>query len=108
MLTRRRYASMAALLVAVVAAVVVGGAGTSAVAWALSRPVPVYRSPRDRRPERRLPTRDQFGITQVLLVKRAIPGWLEVYLPVRPNNSTGWVPAGSVGVTLNPYQVVVD
>ncbi|MEA2196171.1 MAG: hypothetical protein QOJ25_222 [Solirubrobacteraceae bacterium] len=82
--------------------------GTSAVAWALSRPVPVYRSPRDRRPERRLPTRDQFGITQVLLVKRAIPGWLEVYLPVRPNNSTGWVPAGSVGVTLNPYQVVVD
>jgi lipoprotein-anchoring transpeptidase ErfK/SrfK len=83
-------------------------AGTSAVASALARPVPVYRSPRDHHPEQRLPIRDQFGITQVLLVKRALPGWLEVYLPVRPNDATGWVPATSVGVTLDPYQVVVD
>jgi lipoprotein-anchoring transpeptidase ErfK/SrfK len=82
--------------------------GTSAVASALARPVPVYRSPRDQHPEQRLPIRDQFGITQVLLVKRALPGWLEVYLPVRPNDTTGWVPATSVGVTLDPYQVVVD
>lgn len=83
-------------------------AGTSAIAWAQVRPIPVYRSPRARRPQRSLPIHDQFGITQVLLVKHAIPGWLEVYLPVRPNESTGWVPAASVGVTLDPYRLVVD
>lgn len=82
--------------------------GTSATAWAQARPIPVYRSPRARVPSLRLPIRDQFGITQVLLVKRAIPGWLQVYLPVRPNDSTGWIPAASVGVTLDPYQLVVD
>ena len=82
--------------------------GTSATAWAQARPIPVYRSPHSRLPSVRLPIRDQFGITQVLLVKRAIPGWLQVYLPVRPNDSTGWVPAASVGVILDPYRLVVD
>ncbi|HWF35782.1 MAG TPA: hypothetical protein VG295_10415, partial [Solirubrobacteraceae bacterium] len=55
--------------------------GTSAVAWALAHPVSVYRSPRDRHAERRFAARDQYGITQVFLVRRAIPGWVEVYLP---------------------------
>ena len=82
--------------------------GTSAVAWAVAGPVSVYRSPRDRGPERRFSTHDQFGITQVFLVKRAIPDWLEVYLPIRPNDSTAWVRSASVGVTLDPYRVVVD
>ena len=82
--------------------------GTSAVAWALARPVPVYRAPGDGRSELRFSTQDQYGITQVFLVKRAIPGWLEVYLPVRPNDSTGWVRSSSVGLTLDPYRVVVD
>ena len=82
--------------------------GTSAVAWAMGRPVPVYRSPNAATAEREFPTHDQFGITQVFLVKRAIPGWLEVYLPVRPNDSTAWVRSATVGVTLDPYRVVVD
>jgi lipoprotein-anchoring transpeptidase ErfK/SrfK len=82
--------------------------GTSAVAWSLSRPVAIYRSPRARAPERRFPLHDQFGITQVFLVKRAIPGWLEVYLPVRPNDGTAWIHSSSVDVTLNPYRVVVN
>jgi lipoprotein-anchoring transpeptidase ErfK/SrfK len=82
--------------------------GTSAVAWALGRPVAVFGSARARRPERVFPVHDQYGITQVFLVKRAVPGWLEVYLPARPNGSTGWVRSASVGLTLDSYRVVVD
>jgi lipoprotein-anchoring transpeptidase ErfK/SrfK len=82
--------------------------GTSAVAWADSGSVRAFASPHARVASRSFPARDQFGITQVFLVKRAIPGWLEVYLPVRPNGSTGWVRAASVGVELDPYRVVVD
>jgi lipoprotein-anchoring transpeptidase ErfK/SrfK len=82
--------------------------GTSAVAWSRSRPVAVYRSLRARSPERRFPIRNQFGITQVFLVKHAVPGWLEVYLPVRPNDSTGWIRSSSVDLTLNRYRVLVN
>ncbi|MDQ6776144.1 MAG: L,D-transpeptidase [Actinomycetota bacterium] len=81
--------------------------GTSAVASALGRPVSVYRSFRDRRAERQFAPKDQYGITQVFLVKRATPGWLQVYLPVRPNDSTGWVRSSSVALTLDSYRVVV-
>lgn len=82
--------------------------GSSAVAWALTRRVSVYRSPKSRHPEQYFASHDQWGITQVFLVKRAIPGWLEVYLPVRPNESIGWVRSASVGLTINSYRVVVD
>lgn len=82
--------------------------GTSAVAWELSRPVQVYGSPRARRPELHLAARDQFGIVQVLLVRHAISGWLQVYLPIRPNDSTGWIRTGGVRLELDPYRVVVD
>ena len=70
---------------------------------------PRYGSPADPRPEpRQFPTVNQFGVAQVFLVKQASPGWLEVYLPVRPNDSTAWVRASSVRLTLDPYRVVVD
>jgi lipoprotein-anchoring transpeptidase ErfK/SrfK len=34
--------------------------------------------------------------------------WLKVMLPIRPNGSTGWVPASSVQLTWDPYRVEVD
>ncbi|HET6817371.1 MAG TPA: L,D-transpeptidase [Mycobacteriales bacterium] len=34
--------------------------------------------------------------------------WLKVLLPIRPNGSTGWVPASSVQLTWDPYRLVVD
>jgi lipoprotein-anchoring transpeptidase ErfK/SrfK len=82
--------------------------GTSAVAWAVGRQVGVYRSPGDRRPARSFPIHNEFGVTQVFLVKRATPGWLEIYLPVRPNDGTGWVRSADVRLKLDPYLVVVD
>jgi len=82
--------------------------GTTAVAWATGPPVSIYDSPRARRPEQRFSTHDQFGISRVFLVKHATAGWLEVYLPIRPNDATGWVRSASVGLTLDRYRVVVD
>jgi len=82
--------------------------GTRAVAWSLAHPVAVYGSLHARRPERTFPVHDQFGMTQVFLVKRAIPHWLDVYLPSRPNDSTGWIRSSSVELTLDRYEVEVN
>lgn len=48
------------------------------------------------------------------LVFRAVDGgttsaeWIEVYLPVRPNGSTGWVQRAEVALSDNPYRVEID
>jgi lipoprotein-anchoring transpeptidase ErfK/SrfK len=34
--------------------------------------------------------------------------WLQVYLPVRPNGSTGWVRVSDVVLTPNPYRLEAD
>jgi lipoprotein-anchoring transpeptidase ErfK/SrfK len=36
------------------------------------------------------------------------PEWLKVLLPVRPNGTTGWIPAGSVELSENPYRIEID
>jgi lipoprotein-anchoring transpeptidase ErfK/SrfK len=41
------------------------------------------------------------GITQ------AGGGWLQVFLPTKPNGSTGWIPANEVKVQGDPYRLVV-
>lgn len=35
-------------------------------------------------------------------------GWIQVYLPVRPNGSTGWIPTSEVKVQGNPYLLVIN
>jgi lipoprotein-anchoring transpeptidase ErfK/SrfK len=47
-------------------------------------------------------------VTQVFLVKQQVKQWVEVYLPVRPNNTTGWLRLRDVNVTQTPYRIVVD
>jgi lipoprotein-anchoring transpeptidase ErfK/SrfK len=34
--------------------------------------------------------------------------WLQVALPIRPNGSTGWIPADQVTLSINPYRIEVD
>lgn len=34
--------------------------------------------------------------------------WIEVFLPIRPNGSTGWVPRTEVSLSRNPYRVLID
>jgi lipoprotein-anchoring transpeptidase ErfK/SrfK len=52
------------------------------------------------------------AVPTVFLVKDAPTadacGWVEVYLPVRPNGSTGWVRRSDVAVVANPYRLVAD
>lgn len=49
-----------------------------------------------------------FGYPSVLPVIGQTPGWLEVRLAQRPNESTTWVPAGDVTLSTTPYRLVLD
>jgi lipoprotein-anchoring transpeptidase ErfK/SrfK len=44
----------------------------------------------------------------VLPVIAATPGWVEVRLAQRPNESTAWLPASDVTLSTTPYEIVVD
>jgi lipoprotein-anchoring transpeptidase ErfK/SrfK len=44
----------------------------------------------------------------VFLVKEDLGDWLEVYLPVRPNGSTGFVPTSDVEVTRHDFRMEVN
>lgn len=81
--------------------------GNSLVAATRGRSLAVFRTPNARRPFLRLANPDSFGATRVLLVKRVAQGWAEVYLPVRPNLATAWVPVRAVLLQRDSYRVVV-
>jgi lipoprotein-anchoring transpeptidase ErfK/SrfK len=71
--------------------------------------VAVYSRPRrGERARRWLPSPNADGAPLTFLVKRRRPGWLHVYLPVRPNGSTGWVRAPAVSLAVDDYGVRVD
>jgi lipoprotein-anchoring transpeptidase ErfK/SrfK len=46
-------------------------------------------------------------VPRVLLAKDAKPGWIEVYLPQRPNGSTGWVKQADVTTEPMDYRIEV-
>jgi lipoprotein-anchoring transpeptidase ErfK/SrfK len=52
------------------------------------------------------------AVPLVLLVKDAPVDqnceWVEVYLPVRPNGSSGWVKRSEVAITANPFRIETD
>lgn len=80
--------------------------GYSLVATARHGQVRLFRRPGARRsfrvqhaPDRRFPL--------VLLVRQAAPGWLRVYLPVRPNHSTAWIRESAVKLRYDAYRVDV-
>lgn len=47
------------------------------------------------------------AVPLVLLVKDDRGDWLEVYLPVRPNGSTGWIKASDVTVSTHDYEIEI-
>ncbi len=63
----------------------------SVVAEAKGRAVAVYRTPTAKKPYLTLRSPNADGATLTFLVKQRRPGWELVYLPTRPNGSTGWV-----------------
>jgi len=50
----------------------------------------------------------EAGVPLVFLVKQAHAGWLQVYLPVRPDGATGWIRASHVRLLHDPYSVKVS
>lgn len=83
--------------------------GVSLVATAKPDSVPVYLVPdASTQPGHTLPNPNPNGVPLVFLVQEQKPGWLHVYLPVRPNGSNGWVKASDVDVQQNPYRIVVN
>jgi lipoprotein-anchoring transpeptidase ErfK/SrfK len=79
----------------------------SVVASARSARVPVYRRPGARTPFREFANPTAAGEPLVFLVLRRSPGWEQVYLPVRPNESTGWIRDRDVRLAFDPYSLQV-
>jgi lipoprotein-anchoring transpeptidase ErfK/SrfK len=80
-------------------------AGTSLIAQAKPAIMPIYAAPEDGQPASSLDNPNENGAPLVFLVKERQGDWLNVYLPVRPNGSTGWVRATDVTVVSNPYSI---
>jgi hypothetical protein len=70
--------------------------------------VPVYTSPGASVPSHILPNPNYLGATLVLLVAGYQPGWIKVYVPVRPNGTIGWVPQNDVSLSLVDEHIVID
>ncbi len=79
----------------------------SVVAATKGRWLAVYKLPRATKPLTRLHNPGSTGAPRVLLVHSWRRQWVHVYLPLRPNGSTGWVRAEAVKLLRNPYRVVV-
>jgi lipoprotein-anchoring transpeptidase ErfK/SrfK len=99
-------AAVAFLTVAATGAAATAPPRPSVVAQAKVPLVAVYRTPTAKRPFLRLSSR--HGGPLVLLVTQRRRGWEKVYLPVRPNGSTGWVRHRQVTLALNPYRIRVS
>jgi len=54
---------------------------------------------------RPLATDPPVSIPLVLLVAERQGDWLQVYLPIRPNGSTGWLRADEVDITTHPWRI---
>lgn len=70
--------------------------------------VEVYASPTATEPSLEVSGDTEFGNTRVLPVIGEQFGWLEVRLPVRPNNAVGWIQAGAVTLSTVEDQIFVS
>lgn len=80
----------------------------SIVAQANGRAVAVYRTPGAKRPFVTLRNPNRHGAQLVFLVKGRRPGWERVYLPLRPDGSTGWIRDAQVELVTDPFRVLVS
>jgi lipoprotein-anchoring transpeptidase ErfK/SrfK len=84
------------------------------VAEALVDPIAVFAAPGDAEAEHILAAEAAVTVPDqtpvVFLVKDQLgpEGWLEVWLPVRPNGSSGWVRTEDVAITEHSYRIEVS
>jgi lipoprotein-anchoring transpeptidase ErfK/SrfK len=77
------------------------------VAEAVGATLPIYSQPGGK-VVTKLSNPNVWHDPLALLATARSGDWLKVMLPLRPNGSTGWVPASSVQLTWDPYRVLVD
>lgn len=70
-----------------------------------STSVSVHDAPEGAGPGRTFDPAEELGGQLVFLVKEEAPEWLEVYLPIRPNGSTGWVRRDEVELSQHQYRI---
>jgi lipoprotein-anchoring transpeptidase ErfK/SrfK len=72
------------------------------------RDIPVYAAPvADAPPVDTLSTTTEYLLPRTLLGFNSYADWVQVYLPTRPNNSTGWVRTSDVRVAAQPIEWAV-
>ncbi len=69
--------------------------------------VPIYPTAAAAEADRTLQNPTPIGAPLVLLVKEDLGDWLEVYLPMRPNGSTGFVPEADVELRTHRFHITV-
>lgn len=84
------------------------GRHQSVIATARGKAVALHHRPRGRSYRRLGPLPHSYGTRPVFLVKRRRPGWLLVYLPIRPNKSTAWVRASAVRLSVTTYRIDIE
>lgn len=80
----------------------------SYVATAAVPKVEAFKDPDAKRPFVTFDHPGPFGTPRVFLVREDAGDWIRVMLPMRPNESEGWVRADDVVLASNPYRIEVD
>jgi lipoprotein-anchoring transpeptidase ErfK/SrfK len=80
----------------------------STVAEAIVPKVAVFNSETAASPTKTLDNPQPSGAPLVFLVKQLDNDWVNVYLPVRPNGSTGWVHRSDVKLSQHDWRVLVQ
>jgi lipoprotein-anchoring transpeptidase ErfK/SrfK len=78
------------------------------VAWAKVSSLPVYSTPGRSEPAQSLANPNNLGAPLVVLVNNLRRGWVQAYLPERPNESLGWIPMADVTMVRDPDRIVVN
>ena len=82
--------------------------GSVLVATATVPSLPIYGTPRALVVTQTLANPNPLGAPLTLLVNAVQGGWLQVYLPERPNETMGWVTRSNVNVTTDNEHLVVS
>src|SRR2546421_19944 len=80
----------------------------SYVATVKGSKIGIYHSPTDPAPYTRLPSPNGDGARVAFLVKKLEAKWAYVYLPTRPNGSTGWIRRSKVTIGGDNYHVKIN
>jgi lipoprotein-anchoring transpeptidase ErfK/SrfK len=80
----------------------------SVIATATVRSLPLYASPGAATPVSTLANPNYLGATVTLLVTGYQPGWVQAYIPVRPNETTRWIPSADVTTSFVDNHIVVS